>query len=485
MKREEASNKHEPGAPRIVGSEGEAPAPPEEEVTVEESRSNSFREIFQNALNRARREHSPRNSRKELSRDKSKSLFLLAGVAVALLLVFLGVFSAPKKASLPSERRNGPNLGRRVTPGQEQTEQGKSSTPLLDASLQPAETAPGNPVTAEDVGRTSRSGESPVLPPAAMTAPEKPSPVKPKNAQQYALNGIDFSDPTVAQQAGVAPPPPPPSDNSDLKKSSIVFVRSAQNTQAGSSSQPALLEQNTLIGSLPAGTRLVARLEAPVSSAVAAPVVAVIEYNYEHNGEIVLPAGAKVFGKLTQANPSGYVGLQFDRIEMPDGTMEKVDATAMDLKFGPLKGYVSGKRRGAKFLVSSLTGLGTVAAYMVGGHGTTGFDGPISENALLRERIADNVANAGQGELNQLSFNQNIVVTVPGNTRFYLVLQKGGVDSGSGGSVHSTGSASAATGNGSVSTLEELRELMQLRRELNQMYQQTSVQTAAAQPGQQ
>lgn len=74
--------------------------------------------------------------------------------------------------------------------------------------------------------------------------------------------------------------------------------------------------------------------------------------------------------------------------------MEKIDATAMDLKYGPLKGVVSGKRRGAKFLVNSLTGVGTVAAYMVGGHGTTGFDGPISENALLRERIADNVANA-------------------------------------------------------------------------------------------
>jgi len=237
-----------------------------------------------------------------------------------------------------------------------------------------------------------------------------------------------------------------------------------------------------VMSSLPAGTRLVARLEAPVSSAVAAPVVAVVEYNYEREGEILLPAGAKVFGKLVQANPSGYVGLQFDRMEMPDGAMEKIDATAMDLKYGPLKGDVSGKRRGAKFLVNSLTGVGTVAAYMVGGHGTTGFDGPISENALLRERIADNVANAGQGELNELSFNQNIVVTIPGNTRFYLVLQKGGADLGAGTNVHSTGTAAAAVGSGNVPTLEELRELMQLRRELNQMYQQTSVQTTTPAP---
>ncbi len=376
MERTEKGNKNELGAPSTVEIT-EAPAPPDEEVSAAEASTTSFREIFRNALNRARREHKPVTSRKELSRDKSKSMFLLAGVAVALLLVFLGVFSAPKKTSLPSERRNGPNLGRKLTPGQEEMGQGKSATPLLDASQQPGETAPGNPVTAEDVGRTSRSGDGSMLQ-AAVAAPEKPSPGKPKDSQQYELKGIDFSDPAVAQQTAPGPlPPPPPSESSDLKKPSIVFVRSTQSTAMPTSSQSAILEQNTVMSSLPAGTRLVARLEAPVSSAVAAPVVAVVEYNYEREGEIVLPAGAKVFGKLVQANPSGYVGLQFDRMEMPDGTMEKIDATAMDLKYGPLKGDVSGKRRGAKFLVSSLTGVGTAAAYMVGGHGTTGFDGPI------------------------------------------------------------------------------------------------------------
>ena len=40
-------------------------------------------------------------------------------------------------------------------------------------------------------------------------------------------------------------------------------------------------------------TRLVARLQSVVTSAVKAPVVAAIEYNYERDGEIVVPAGAK------------------------------------------------------------------------------------------------------------------------------------------------------------------------------------------------
>jgi hypothetical protein len=51
---------------------------------------------------------------------------------------------------------------------------------------------------------------------------------------------------------------------------------------------------------LPTGTRLVARLQTPVSSAVKTPVVAAIEYNYERDGETVIPAGSKAFGELVR-----------------------------------------------------------------------------------------------------------------------------------------------------------------------------------------
>jgi hypothetical protein len=460
MDREQKDNKHKPAVPNVVDV-NEPPPPAEEEVPAAEAGTTIFREIFRNALNTARREHKPLPGRKELSRDKSRSLLLLASVVVILLLVFFGIFSSPRRTSLPSEKRARPNLGRRMTPGQEGMGQGKSATPLMDANEQSGESAQGYQVTAEDVRRTSRSQDGSMPQPVATNQPQKPSP------EQYALKTVDFS----------AAPPPPPPENTDLKKSSIVFVRSTQGGSMAPNAQSAVVEQNTLMSLLPAGTRLVARLESPVSSAVAAPVVAVVEYNYERDGEIVVPAGAKALGKLVQTSPSGYVGLQFERLEMPDGTTEKIDATAMELHYGPLKGFVTGKRRAAKFLVNSLTGVGTVAAYMVG-HQGTGFDGPLSENALLRERVAENVANAGQGELNQLSFNQNIVVTIPGNTRFYLVLQKGGSDTGTGAGVRSTGTVA---GMGSVPTLEELRELMQLRRELNEMYyQQTNVQSPVA-----
>ena len=458
-----------PSAPQVT----ESPTPAEEEIVT--ARTSALREMFQNALKKARREHMHVRSRKELSRDKSKSMLLLLGLAVVSLLGFLGVLSAPRKVSLPSGRRNHPNLGSQATPGQKTSESGKSITPLLDAGQQPQEAAPANPVTAEDVGRTARSGDRSTLP----AEPAKPSPANPKNSSPYALKGIDFSDPLAAKPAAQGPPLLAP-DSTELKKPAIVFVRSTESTGPTARSQPALLGQDTSIDVLPAGTRLLARLEAPASSAEATPVVAVVEYSYEREGEIVLPAGAKVFGKLVAAHPSGFVDLRFDHIEMPDGSTDKIHATAMDLKFGPLKGHVSGKKSGAKFLVSSLSGVGTAGAYMVGGQSNAAFNGPLSENSLLRERVADNVGNAGQGELNQLSLNQKIVVTIPANTRFYLVLEEGGMDSGSPAGRSSARSAISEPDNSHQLTLEELRELIELRRELSQMYQQSGPQATSA-----
>jgi Bacterial conjugation TrbI-like protein len=447
---------------------------------VEETGPGGF-ESLRALLDKVRQSQKPVASRRELSRDKSKSLFLLVGVSVALLLVFLGLFSSPKGGTTSSGKlRGAPNLGRKVTPGQGQNDPAKASTPILSADLRQSQTGVSSDVTPEEVGRTSPHyqpfDQSPT-PTAA--APAKPPAGKEKSPDKYALRQIDFSDP--AAQVGNIPNPPrlsSPEADAQLKKPSLVFVRAAQNARPAVS----VLRDEPSGLLLPAGTRLVARLEAPVSSAVPAPVIAVIEYSYEHDGEIVLPAGTRVLGKLSHVTSSGFVGLQFDRVETPDGGVQRIDATAMDLKFGPLKGNVSGRNRGKNFLVRSLTGIGTVAAYMVGGQGTTGFNGPISENSLLRERLASNIGIAGQDEINTLAANQTLVVTVPGNTRFYVVVEKGSSDQQPG----SPGTRPAENPGvgippGKVPTLDELRELMQLRNELNQMYLQTGSEAAQAQ----
>ena len=467
-----------------AGGEGQAETTISEPGLEEHGSASPFQSL-RALLEKVRQNQKPVASRRELGRDKSKSLFVLAGVSVALLLLFLGLFSSPKSRSpLPGETARGaPGLGRKVTPGQEQNDPSKAVTPILNADVRGGEGAPGSQVTPEDVGGTSaRFGGSSRVPGANTVALEKPAPGRAMNAGEYALKNVDFSDPAVAQAAAIPGPPPLPATESvsELKKPSIVFVRSAQSTTPTLHGLPS--EDNTLARLLPAGTRLVARLEAPVSSAAPAPVIAVVEYSYEHDGEIVLPAGAKVFGKLSHVSPSGFVGFQFDRVELPDGTVEKIEATAMDLKFGPIKGEVSGQKRGTNFLVRTMTGLGTVAAYVVGGQGNAGFSSPISDNSLLRERIADNIGMAGQDEINMLAANQNIVVTVPGNTRFYVVLEKGSSDQQTGKpGFRSTDINSTSLANNKVPTLEELRELIQLKNELNQMYLQPSAQQTPAQ----
>ncbi len=402
-----------------------APPAPEleianEEPASEETGKGNWREAFRLAFDRARRQQKPAESRQELGRDKSKSLFLLVGVCVALLLLFFGVFSHPKKKiALPGENPRGEaSLGRKVTPGQEDNDPTKAATPMLRADVRSTDPALAGQLTPEDIDRTSRTGMA--------RRPTAPSTTATKPPQDYALSKVDFSDPSVGQGTTTPNPPPSSLDSTNLKKPSLVFVRSAEAKPTFRSNSPEDTEETL---ALTAGTRLVARLQTPVSSAVAAPVVAVVEYNYERNGQIVLAAGAKVLGRLTQVNPSGYVGIQFSRVEMPDGTTEKIDASAMSLNFGPLKGDVSGKKTGTKFLVRSLTGLGTIASYVVGPQGSAS-SGLISPNTLMRERLADNVATAGQEELNGLAFSQNLVVTLPGNTRFYIVVQKPSSDHG-------------------------------------------------------
>jgi hypothetical protein len=425
----------------------------------------SWRETFRLAFDQARKQQRTRDTRQELAQDRTKSLLVLLAVTVLLLLLFLGLFSSSNKSlRFPGDKSHAPaRLGRRLNSNQQST--GTAVAPMLSADVRANDPATQGQVTAQDIERTSRTG--------TRTQRAKTS----SEPQEYALSRIDFSDPsqgrntTPASTAASARA----GEEADQKKPSLVFVRSSQ-AKPGFRTVGLEGEEETV--ALPAGTRLLARLQAPVCSAVRTPVVAVVEYNYEHDGQIIVPAGAKVLGSLVQANPSGDVLIQFSRLELPDGTSEKLDASAMDLSYKPLRGYVSGKNTGGKFLVRSLTGLGTVASYLAGPQASAS-SGLISTNVLLRERLAENVGTAGQEQLNALAYNRNLVVTVPANTRFYVVLEKptsdrSGINSSDRNTLLSTAGASE-----NVPTLEELRQLMQLRREISELYTASSGSAAA------
>src|SRR5882762_5780297 len=94
-----------------------------DETATDETDASSrpgWRDILRQAFDKARREQQPTN-RRELGRDRSRSLFLLAGAVIAVLLLFLGVFSSSNSTRKPLVGRQPgtPDLGRKVTPGQQ------------------------------------------------------------------------------------------------------------------------------------------------------------------------------------------------------------------------------------------------------------------------------------------------------------------------------------------------------------------------------
>jgi hypothetical protein len=430
--------------------------------------------------------------REQLKLNRTKSFLFLAGFTVVLALAFFAMFSSSNSAGHRDAAQNRrPNLGRGTrADSQDQTH---SVTPLLNADTRRQDDDPGR-LSEEDVHNTAKQRMLAQASPSFGTPPEPPPPAPRPEAKDYALNRIQFpSDqpdaPPVAPAVQIASTP----KVEKLTKASLVFVSSGSNRSMAtpvSKVESAVVEQVPEFAALPAGTRLIARLETPVSSAVKAPVVAAIEYNYERDGEIVIPAGSKAFGELSQANEQGYVGIQFHTIQMPDETVEKIEGHAVGLQFQPLRGQVTGRNTAKKFLVRSLTGVGTILAATVGVQSGTGVADTLSNNVLLRERVANNVALAGEQQLNDLAYHQNIVVTVPGNTRLYIVLAKAAGAVGAG----TTPSGAFPSGNPATvpnyatapaPSVQELRELMELKQELTQMYQRQNaqlVQATAEQP---
>lgn len=432
------------------------------------------------------------------STEKTRGLVLLGLTAIGGIFLFFGLFTTDIDSSKKA-RPSGPSLGRPAQPQADSDAANRSTVPQL--SVNPSQGEESGELTEKDVLGTmrNRGAETPMTresgPRASGTAQE--------------LGQIDLDDPALAdayRRSGTTPPErvvqptdwnraiaehqasqqapskPAPAPNlaqtsatntTDLlKKSSIVFVRSSTTVpgaapvfrQDGPQSGHPLLSQ---------GSVLVARLQHSVSSAAKVPIVAVIEYNYEQDGEVVVPAGSKAYGELSQATPQGWVNFKFHTLEWPDGRQEEIAASALSMERGLLKGEVNGRNSGRKFLTRALTGVGTIAAYAVGGRGLGNGAAGIDGSVLLRERLASNIAMAGEQELALLAYQQNIVITVPANTRFFLVLHAHDTRqlTGAKRTFTTSGMASKALSGGNQETLssEEIRDLRQFRNEMRQM----------------
>ena len=210
---------------------------------------------------------------------------------------------------------------------------------------------------------------------------------------------------------------------------------------------------------LSTGTRLRARLESAASTAVPAPVLAVIEYTYEREGQIIVPAGARAVGRIQEADRSGYVRVQFESLMMPDGAAVPIQAVATDLDMRPLKGKVEGKNAGKNVLVRSLSGIGEAGSLLLG---RGSLNQPLSESDIMRERVSNNIGEASDEEISRMAITARIVVTISADTPIYVVLEQTPREE-TGSRQSNTRASQSLDTNG-----EELRQLLQLKRELNQ-----------------
>jgi hypothetical protein len=391
-------------------------------------------------------------SRQQLSQNKP--LLLGAGALVVALLLFV-LTSSPKHKNGKMSAR--PSARATAAQSVENPDSQKSLFPVTDSGRPAVKDPHAGLLNEQDVQRTATRQPS---------QPNAPSGAKiPQGGTLGSLAPFD------AQGQWQAPPYQPNDSagesNIDVQKSekdadqpSLVFVQKV--TQAGGKQTSTFgnLDTGSSLG-LATGTRLRARLEAAVSTAVRTPVIAVVEYNYERNGEIIVPAGAKAFGHIEQADRSGYLSIRFDSLMLPDGSSTGIEAVAADIGLRPLKGRVEGKNTGKNAVVRSLSGIGQVGALLAGRSGS--LNQPFSQGDLVRERVSTNVGETADQEVTRLSISEHIVVSISANTPVYVVL-----DRGTRTGVVAQTAQMPTTPAASSQNLESVRQLLQLQKELNE-----------------
>ena len=382
--------------------------------------------------------------------QQNRFVIIGAGAIVTALLIFVAI-SMPHRGGPEKAKNRGATSKDESTVETSNESNDKSLFPITDSGRPATKETHQGFLNERDLQRT-----------VIRSAPNA------SRAGQANGPGTLGSIPPFGDQTWQAPPYQPGSgaETSDIgkaereamEKPSLMYVRKVSVSPAGFQTLNDAAPQVGL--GLATGTRLRARLESAASTAVQTPVLAVIEYNYEQGGEIIVPAGAKAVGHIRDANRSGYVDLQFDSLLMPDGASVPIEAAATDLDLRPLKGKVSGKNTGKNVLVRSLSGIGQASAMFVG---QGSLSQPLSESDLMRERVSNNIGETGDEEVSRLAVNQQIVVTVSAGAPIYVVLEQ----------TPKTNQPSAQTSprnspTSNSSNVDELRQLLQLQQELNQ-----------------
>jgi len=386
---------------------------------------------------------------------QNRFVIIGAGAVVIALLIFVAT-SMPHRGAPQKAKSRGATATEDLASESSATSNDKSLFPITDS---------GRPVTKEthegflnerDLQRTATK----LTPTRSMASGAGTLGSIPPFGDQQTWQAPPYQ-PGSGTVAGAETPDLGKAEREAMEKSSLIYVRNVSANSVSAQARELFNNQAPELGlGLATGTRLRARLESAASTAVRTPVLAVIEYNYERDGEIIVPAGAKAVGHIRNGDRSGYVDVQFDSLLMPDGAVVPIEAAATGLDLRPLKGRVEGKNTGKNVLVRSLSGIGQAGAMLVG---QGSLNQPLSESDLIRERVSTNVGEAGDEEVSRLAITQHIVVTISADTAIYVVLEQ---SPKSNPASLQPSARSAPTSN--AANVDQLRQLLQLQQELSQ-----------------
>jgi len=342
---------------------------------------------------------------------------LLAAILFFVLTTFIGKPAGKKKTPSPQAHM-----------AQQSAATKGSVTPLMDTPRNPVQNNTGGQLSPNDISRTKATNGGPQ---ASKDLIPQPEPTTKAGTTATLGNVPSFGD---TQQRWEEPRPyggaegvtSPQSQQQQnlLKEPSLVFVRNVVQAST-SSSKMGSSDSTEPVLDFPPGTRVLAKLKTEASSAVLTPVVAEVQYTYSLGDHVVIPAGARFIGHLEQADRSGLVNIRFDELDLSDDDKERVEAVGLGLDLSPIKGTVYGKNTGRNFLVRTASGIGSVAAMVVGNNTSASF----SEDDLIRERIAENIGTAGDSEIMNLAVTNKVFVSVPADTKIYVVFAKRGQSS--------------------------------------------------------
>ncbi len=374
-----------------------------------------------------------RSSRSLLSgvaANKGRAGIIVVIVAIVIVVVFILLSASPKKrpvARLPAQQQQqqGP---------QNQLPNGPASGPQVGLN------ASDQDVTADAIQKTAQNAPKQ----ENGASGQQPEGTAPKG---QAGSGFQQNNGNLGQVQPFQPPPVPGSGNGQwvpqpyngysagppsassataqqvsnsrrqaLTKASMTYVTQQSSGEqiagnpAPGSEKAAISNDKRNFGYRP-GYHLSTHLETVASTAVAAPVIAVVDYDYQRNGITIVPAGSRIIGTMGGSSETGIVNLRFSEVRLPNGNTVEISAVGLNHQLMPIKGYVTGRHQIQQFLLAALAGMGSTSAVFAGNN----VNGQLTEADLMRMQAANAADNSISNYASDLQqrVSQSLVVTVP------------------------------------------------------------------------